>query len=88
MAPRRSTANQQRLHVVPADDYELDQRPHLRSVDSLHERGAEVIHIDSGRRPPRQHLTDRQVKEPAMLAKWAVGLSVVMFLAALTSGQA
>ena len=88
MAARSESARRQQLHVVPIDDREGEPSRHLRSVDSQRDTGADIISIDSARRATRQHSYDRQAREPAMLAKWAVGLTFVMFLAALTSGQA
>jgi hypothetical protein len=92
MAQRRVAARTQELHVVPIEQEQLPSERHLRAVGSdpsrEFTRGADIISIDSARarRPARP--AEVKQKEPAILAKWAVGLSVVMFLAALTSGQA
>ena len=87
--PRRSNAQASpQLHVVPLDDdYEVPTRT-FRSVDARSEPWGELINIDSARGYRQSRNRQEPPREPAMLAKWAVGLSVVMFLAALTSGQA
>ncbi len=76
------------LHVVPVEDDQPQRERHIRAVGTRDRREATVIRIDSARSYRQYEQSPRQVREPAMAAKWAVGLSVVMFLAALTSGQA
>jgi hypothetical protein len=76
------------LHVIPVEEEQIPRERHLRSVGAPDRREATVISIDSARSYRQHDYSPRQVREPAMAAKWAVGLSVVMFLAALTSGQA
>jgi len=92
MAQRRSAARTQALHVVPVEEESLPRERHLRAVDSQRSQaftsGAEVVRIETARIRQPVRRNEAGAKEPAILAKWAVGLSVVMFLAALTSGQA
>lgn len=82
--PERSPA----LHVIPVEDEQVPRERHLRSVGSRDSHEGRVISIDSARSYRQSERRRPEVREPAMAAKWAVGLSVVMFLAALTSGQA
>jgi len=92
MAPSRASAPAQALHVVPIAEEPLPSQRHLRAVAARplqnSSYGADVISIDSARRRPSVARGRAEVKDPAILAKWAFGLCLVMFVAALTSGQA
>ena len=90
MARRTASSAAAPAHVVPnaVPDRQARPRPPLRVVREIErERGEEVQEAAwAARTEPA--VPTRQLREPALLARWAVCLSVLMLIAAATSGQA
>jgi len=91
MPLRQSASQQLALHVVPFDVDERKSSRHLQSVDSWRDEFAansQVVDLATRRGSHGARQVGTRTGEPARLAKWAVGLALVMLFAALTSGQA
>ena len=101
MARRTASSAAAPAHVVPnaVPDPQARPRPPLRVVREIErERGeevqeaawADVVQLRTRARAARTEpaVPTRQLREPALLARWAVCLSVLMLIAAATSGQA